>query len=101
MESTPDGQCSGKIKLRFRFPRLSDCRLAAMIIKYMVRVTVQPPKSMICNVPSWKIEAGVQLTTDLWGTLDRDLIATGGIPTPALALAGAAPRAPDHATFVA
>jgi hypothetical protein len=44
---------------------------------------------MMSNVPSWKIEMDVQLTTDLWGTLDSELIATGGIPTPALALSGA------------
>jgi len=43
-------------------------------------------------VPSWKIEMDVQLTTDLWGSLDRELIATDGIPTPALALSGAMSR---------
>jgi hypothetical protein len=48
------------------------------------------------NVPSWKIEMEVQLTTDLYGTFERELIATGGIPTPALALACAAPRAAGH-----
>lgn len=44
---------------------------------------------MLCHLPSWRQEMEVQLTTDLWGTLERELIATGGTPTPALALAGA------------
>jgi hypothetical protein len=42
----------------------------------------------------------VQLTTDLWGTLDHELIATGGIPTPALALANSAPRVTGHPTSI-
>jgi hypothetical protein len=55
---------------------------------------------MMCNVPGWKVEIDVELTTDLWGTLDRELIATDGTPTPALALAGATPRAMGHPTSI-
>lgn len=68
-------------------------------VQYIVRTTIHPPKSMLCNLPSWKVEIEVQLTTDLWGTLDSELTATGGIPTPALALAGAAPHVPGHPTL--
>jgi len=56
-------------------------------VQYIVRTIIQPPKSMINNVASWKNDTEVQMTTDLWGTLERELIATDGIPTPALALA--------------
>jgi len=77
--------------------RESSWKVYAMVdVQYVVRATVYPPKSMVCSVPSWRVEMDVQLTTDLWGTLDHELIATGGIPTPALALAGAVPRAAGH-----
>ena len=41
---------------------------------------------------SWRIEIPVQLTTDLWGMLESELVATGGVPTPALAMANTAQR---------
>jgi len=68
--------------------RENSWKISAMAnVQYIVRTIIQPPKSMIKNVASWKNDTEVQLTTDLWGTLERELIATAGIPTPALALA--------------
>lgn len=48
---------------------------------------------MLCHMSSWRTDIPVQLTTDLWGTLESELIATGGVPTPALAMASSAQRA--------
>lgn len=39
------------------------------------------------NLAGWRSDIEVQMTTDLWGTLERELLATDGTPTPALALA--------------
>lgn len=62
--------------------------LCAMVdVRYVVRVVVSPPRSVQANVASWKGEIEVKMVTDLWGTLERELIATGGTPMPALALA--------------
>ena len=52
---------------------------------------------MFCHVSSWRTEIPVQLTTDLWGTLESELIATGGVPTPAIAMASNAQRVCDAA----
>lgn len=56
-------------------------------VQYIVRIVVSPPRSMQANVASWKGEVEVRMVTDPWGTLERELIATGGTPMPALALA--------------
>ena len=52
---------------------------------------------MSCHVSSWQTEIPVQLTTDLWGTLESELIATEGVPTPAIAMASNAQRVCDAA----
>ena len=52
---------------------------------------------MFFHVSSWRTEIPITLTTDLWGTLDSELIATGGIPTPALAMASNAQRVQNAA----
>lgn len=56
-------------------------------VQYIVRVVVSPPRSVQADVASWKGEVEVKMVTDLWGTLESELIATGGTPMPALALA--------------
>jgi len=38
------------------------------------------------HVPSFKYEIPVEIVTDHWGTLERELHAMGGEPTPALGL---------------
>jgi hypothetical protein len=65
-------------------------------IQFVIRTIIQPPKTISCHLPSWRNEIEVQLVTDLWGTSERELIATGGIPTPALALANAGPRVTSY-----
>jgi len=65
-------------------------------VQYIIRTVIKPPKTISCHLPSWQNEMEVKLTTDLWGTRERELIATGGTPTPALALASARPRATSY-----
>lgn len=68
--------------------RESSWNVYAMVdVHYIVRIVVGPPRSMQANVASWKGEVEVRMVTDLWGTLERELIATGGTPMPALAQA--------------
>jgi hypothetical protein len=38
------------------------------------------------KVPEFLHEETIQLTTDQWGSIDRELRAMGGVPTPALGL---------------
>jgi hypothetical protein len=38
------------------------------------------------RVPKFLHEETIQLTTDQWGSIERELRAMGGIPTPALGL---------------
>jgi hypothetical protein len=58
-----------------------------MAPQYILRTSIIPPKHLEDNCPSFEHDEMVQLTTDPWGTLERELIATGGLPMPALALA--------------
>lgn len=39
------------------------------------------------HVPSFRHEEMLEVTTDYWGTVGRELNSTGGTPTPALGLA--------------
>ena len=55
--------------------------------QYILRVTIQPPKEMLASCPSFEHDELLQITTDPFGALERELMATGGLPTPALALA--------------
>jgi len=42
---------------------------------------------MLASCPSFEHDELLQITTDPFGALERELMATGGLPTPALALA--------------
>jgi hypothetical protein len=58
-----------------------------ILLQYIIRVDLQPPQEMSGSCPSFEHEEDVQITTDPYGALERELTATGGMPTPALALA--------------
>lgn len=56
-------------------------------VQYFVRALVCPPVIISRHVPSYFHEEKIEMTTDPWGTRERELIATGGVPAPALGLA--------------
>ncbi|KAF8078141.1 hypothetical protein FPV67DRAFT_1775426 [Lyophyllum atratum] len=56
-------------------------------IQYVLRTILRPPDSLVDHIPSFRNEEVLQITTDYWGTLDRELSSVGGTPTPALGLA--------------
>ncbi|KAF4578585.1 hypothetical protein EYR36_000392 [Pleurotus pulmonarius] len=55
--------------------------------QYILRVMINPPTHLYGHLPSFKHDEKLQITTDSWGTLERELASTGGTPTPALGLA--------------
>ncbi|KAL0574588.1 hypothetical protein V5O48_007373 [Marasmius crinis-equi] len=55
-------------------------------IRYVLRVTVHPPEHFAGALPSFTHEVPLELSTDQWGTLQRELSSMGGVPTPALGL---------------
>lgn len=55
--------------------------------QYILRVHIFPPNHVANHLPSFRHEEPLRITTDFWGTLDRELASTGGTPTPALGLA--------------
>ncbi|KAL0947343.1 hypothetical protein HGRIS_013461 [Hohenbuehelia grisea] len=55
--------------------------------QYILRVILHPPNHVTGHLPSFRNDEVLQITTDSWGTLERELTATGGTPTPALGLA--------------
>lgn len=52
---------------------------------YLIRVVVRPP-SYAKTVPMFKVDAPIEITTDQYGTLQHELLAMDGVPTPALGL---------------
>ncbi|KAJ8456431.1 hypothetical protein ONZ45_g18723 [Pleurotus djamor] len=54
---------------------------------YILRLMINAPSNLADHLPSFKYDVPLELTTDSWGTLERELTATGGTPTPALGLA--------------
>jgi hypothetical protein len=56
-------------------------------IQYLVRAFVCPPSIVSGYVPSFFHEESIDISTDPWGTRERELVATGGVPAPALGLA--------------
>ncbi|KAF8894413.1 hypothetical protein BD779DRAFT_1435077 [Infundibulicybe gibba] len=57
-------------------------------VQYILRVNVLPSRGLLSHIPSFRHDQPLQLTTDYWGSLERELSATGGMPTPALGLTG-------------
>ncbi|KII88947.1 hypothetical protein PLICRDRAFT_53444 [Plicaturopsis crispa FD-325 SS-3] len=55
--------------------------------QYFIRVVLSPPCSVSGHVPSFRHEEPVKIMTDPWGHYERELLSTGGVPTPALGLA--------------
>ncbi|KAI0080600.1 hypothetical protein K474DRAFT_1682558 [Panus rudis PR-1116 ss-1] len=55
-------------------------------VQHFIRVIVRPP-SHVKQLPVWQHDEVVELTTDQHGTLERELLAMDGIPTPALGIA--------------
>ncbi|RDB21347.1 hypothetical protein Hypma_011413 [Hypsizygus marmoreus] len=56
-------------------------------IQYVICAILRPPDNLLKHIPSFRHEEIVQITTDHWGTLDRELSSVWGTPTPALGLA--------------
>lgn len=52
---------------------------------YLIRAIVRPP-AYAKNVPMFRVDASIEITTDQYGTLRHELLAMGGVPTPALGL---------------
>jgi hypothetical protein len=66
-------------------PSLS--RTLRLCSQYIIRVLLCPPSCLVSHVPSFIHEEVVEIATDNWGLLERELMSTGGTPTPALGLA--------------
>jgi len=60
---------------------------------YLIRVIVRPP-SYAKNLPMFTVDAPVVLTTDLYGSLQHELLTMDGVPTPALGLTSVFPKRP-------
>lgn len=54
--------------------------------QYVLQVSLVPPLYLKGHVPCFRHEEVVEIATDCWGEVERDLRATGGVPTPALGL---------------
>ncbi|KAG6833471.1 hypothetical protein H0H87_006043 [Tephrocybe sp. NHM501043] len=70
----PEGEASWKIE-------------GVINVQYALRIVVRPPGGLAHHIPSFQHEENVKITTDHWGTLERELASVGGIPMPALGLA--------------
>lgn len=63
----------------------------AMQVEHFIRVIIRPP-AYLKHIPVFQHDEPVELTTDQYGTLEHELLAMDGIPTPALGLATPALR---------
>lgn len=73
-------------EVQVRYACWRPCYCPVFPSQYLLRVTVTPPKHIQGHIPDFKHEEIVDLTTDHWGALDRELNSTGGVPTPALGM---------------
>ncbi|KAL0059159.1 hypothetical protein AAF712_014131 [Marasmius tenuissimus] len=55
-------------------------------VEFVLRASIQPPERFADVLPSFEHEEILELSTDLWGTLQRELSSMGGVPTPAVGL---------------
>lgn len=72
---SPSVVCLGSMRLQF------DCA------QYVLRAVLRPPGKLVDHIPTFSHEEILHITTDYWGTPDRELNSVGGTPTPALGLA--------------
>ncbi|KII92281.1 hypothetical protein PLICRDRAFT_50698 [Plicaturopsis crispa FD-325 SS-3] len=56
-------------------------------VQYFVRVVLTPPASVADRVPIFRHKEPVKIMTDPFGQYERELLSTGGVPTPALGIA--------------
>ncbi|KAJ3759049.1 hypothetical protein EV360DRAFT_42656 [Lentinula raphanica] len=55
-------------------------------LQYFLVVEIASPASMEDHIPAFHLEKEIEITTDCWETMNRELQSMGGIPTPALGL---------------
>ncbi|KAF9058572.1 hypothetical protein BDP27DRAFT_1343326 [Rhodocollybia butyracea] len=55
-------------------------------LQYFFEIEIDAPAHMEDHLPSFKLQKVVELTTDCWETMNRELQSTGGLPAPALGL---------------
>ncbi|KAJ3739311.1 hypothetical protein DFH05DRAFT_1407556 [Lentinula detonsa] len=55
-------------------------------LQYFLEVEIASPASMEDHIPAFHLEKEVEITTDCWETMNRELQSMGGVPTPALGL---------------
>ncbi|KAG7443550.1 uncharacterized protein BT62DRAFT_316680 [Guyanagaster necrorhizus] len=85
-------ECQGRVLLRGFIQagcagkENSWCLEGIASVTYILRVYATMPKHLVGKVPTFHHETVITLTTDEWGTSQRELKTMGGIPTPALGL---------------
>ncbi|KAJ3813688.1 hypothetical protein EV368DRAFT_45971 [Lentinula lateritia] len=55
-------------------------------LQYFLVVEIASPAWMEDHIPSFHLEKEIEITTDCWETMNRELQSMGGVPTPALGL---------------
>lgn len=56
-------------------------------LQYFLKIDIDSPEFMEEHLPAFRLEKEVEITTDCWEAMNRELQSTGGVPTPALGLA--------------
>lgn len=56
---------------------------------------VRPPSSTAAHVPSFELEQQIELCTDAFDSTEREILALGGVPTPATAFLAQPPSLSD------
>jgi len=68
-------------------------------VQYIIRAMVRPPSIVSAYMPTCFHEEPIDINTDPWGTGERELAATGGLPAPALGLACNIEKPPPSSQF--
>ncbi|KAJ4477444.1 hypothetical protein J3R30DRAFT_219612 [Lentinula aciculospora] len=55
-------------------------------LQYFLEVEIASPAAMEDHIPAFRLEKEIEITTDCWEMMNRELQSMGGIPTPALGL---------------
>lgn len=55
-------------------------------LQYFLVVEIASPAWMEDHIPAFHLEKEIEITTDCWETMNRELQSMGGVPTPALGL---------------
>lgn len=53
-------------------------------MQYYIRISIRPPSSTACHIPTYDVCIPVEITTDSHDSPERELVANGGSPTPAI-----------------